>query len=267
MNVVSNGVHLHFEDQGEGVPTLIFLHYWGGSARTWDAVVAALPARYRTVRPDLRGWGQSQRFETPATPIAFSLDAFADDVLNVVQALRLDHYVLVGHSMGGKIAQRIASRRPVGLSGMVLVAPAPPTPLNMPEDALAAMVRAYDSVASVELAIDHMLTARPLSPAQRQQVIEDSLQGMPDAKRAWPQFTSREDIAESVARIEVPVAVIAGTLDKVDSVTTLQAELLSRVPHAALHELTDIGHLSPLEAPSEVAAIIDQFIRQHRLAG
>lgn len=262
MKVDSNGVRIQVEDQGAGSPTLVFLHYWGGSSRTWNEVVAALPARYRTIRPDLRGWGASQDFAGQAS---FNLGDFADDVLGVIAALEVKDYVLVGHSMGGKIAQLIASRRPSGLAGLVLVAPAPPTPLNMPQQALDAMATAYDSEASVAMAIDHMLTAKPLSAAKRQQVIEDSLRGSPDAKRAWPQSTSRENISQQVSRIDVPVAVIAGELDKVDSVATLRDELLSRIPQAELHELADTGHLSPLESPSEVAAIIDQFIRQHGL--
>lgn len=262
MKVDSNGVRIQVEDQGAGSPTLVFLHYWGGSSRTWNEVVAALPARYRTIRPDLRGWGASQDFAGQAS---FNLSDFADDVLGVIAALDVKDYVLVGHSMGGKIAQLIASRRPSGLAGLVLVAPAPPTPLNMPQQALDAMATAYETEASVAMAIDHMLTAKPLSAAQRQQVIEDSLRGSPDAKRAWPQSTSREDISQQVSRIDVPVAVIAGVLDKVDSVATLRAELLGRIPQAELHELADTGHLSPLESPSEVAAIIDQFIRQHGL--
>jgi len=261
MKVASNGVSIHVEDQGAGSPTLVTLHYWGGAARTWDAVIAALPSRYRTVAPDLRGWGRSQAFD-PDITVTFSLEDFAEDVLTVVSALELKDYVLVGHSMGGKVAQLIASRRPTGLAGLVLVAPAPPTPLNIPQEALAAMATAYDSDTSVGMAIDHMLTARPLSVAQRRQVIEDSLRGTPDAKRAWPQSTSRENISQQITHIEVPTAIIAGELDRVDSVATLREALLSRVPHAALHELADTGHLSPLEAPSEVAAIIDQFVRQ-----
>ncbi|WP_455923619.1 alpha/beta hydrolase [Pseudomonas putida] len=260
MYINSNGVRLHVKDQGEGSPALIFLHYWGGSSSTWDAVVAALPSHWRIVRPDLRGWGNSQQTPPVQQSLSFTLDDFAADVMAIVDTLGLEHYVLIGHSMGGKIAQLIASRQPAGLVGLILVAPAPPGPLQLPAQALAAMATAYESEASVNGAIDHMLTAKPLSQDQRHQVVEDSLRGSPAAKTAWPQVTSREDISQHVASISVPTWVIAGALDKVDPVATLHSHLLSKIPHAQLHVLAETGHLSPLESPNQVAQLINAFI-------
>ncbi|WP_346830061.1 alpha/beta hydrolase [Pseudomonas abietaniphila] len=260
MHVDSNGVRIHVEDQGTGAPALVFLHYWGGSSRTWNAVVDALPITCRIVRPDLRGWGSSVTMPSSDGPVGYNLSDYAADVAAVVSALELDNYVLIGHSMGGKIAQLLASQRPSGLAGLVLVAPAPPGALQMPEEAKAAMASAYVSEASVGLAIEHMLTSRPLSPEQRRQVIEDSLRGTAEAKIAWPQSISQEDITHQVQAINVPTVVIAGERDQVDSVATLKAHLLPNIPHADFHELAGTGHLSPLESPVELAAIIGGFV-------
>jgi len=260
MLVDSNGVRIHVEDQGTGAPALVFLHYWGGSSRTWNAVVDALPITCRVVRPDLRGWGSSVTMPSWDRPVGCNLSDYAADVAAVVSALELDNYVVIGHSMGGKIAQLLASQRPSGLAGLVLVAPAPPGALQMPEEAKAAMASAYVSEASVGLAIEHMLTSRPLSPEQRRQVIEDSLRGTAEAKAAWPQSISQEDITHQVQAINVPTVVIAGERDQVDSVATLKAHLLPNIPHADFHELAGTGHLSPLESPVELAAIIGGFV-------
>jgi pimeloyl-ACP methyl ester carboxylesterase len=70
----------------------------------------------------------------------------------------------------------------------------------------------------------------------------------------------REDITAEVMSIDVPTIVISGELDQVDRVATLQAELMPRIPHAAMHILPGTGHLSPLEAPVEVARLIAQFV-------
>jgi pimeloyl-ACP methyl ester carboxylesterase len=107
-----------------------------------------------------------------------------------------------------------------------------------------------------------VLTAKVLSPKDREQVIEDSLRGAPQAKAAWPRSTSLEDITRDVAAIDVPTVVIAGELDRVDSVDLLKAELLSRVPQAVLHVLPGTGHLSPLEAPQELGGLIGAFAAQ-----
>ncbi|CAN7737421.1 alpha/beta fold hydrolase [Caballeronia sp. LjRoot31] len=255
MKVTSNGIQIHVKDQGNGRLPVVFLHYWGGSSRTWDDVIAALPTQYRTIAPDLRGWGNSD-----APSAGYALTDFADDVQQLIAAMKLDRFVLVGHSMGGKIAQLLASRRPQGLAGLVLVAPSPPVPLVLPAEARAAMEGAYQSRESVGMAIDQMLTAKPLSPKHREQVIEDSLRGAVQAKLAWPQSTSLEDISLDVAAIDVPTIVIAGELDRIDGTAILEAQLLTRIPHAVMHVLPDTGHLSPLESPMEVAGIIREFV-------
>ena len=66
-----------------------------------------------------RGWGKSDK-----TLAGYKLADLADEALSLVKALGIRQYVLVGHSMGGKVAQLAASRRPEGLSGLILVAPA-----------------------------------------------------------------------------------------------------------------------------------------------
>ena len=257
MFVASNGIRINVKEQGSGSPTLIFLHYWGGSSRTWDDVIAALPNRYHTVAPDLRGWGAS---EAPAS--GYALADFSNDVAEIIAALDIQNYILIGHSMGGKIAQLFASRQPRGLVGLVLVAPSPPVPLTLPAEIQAEMRVAYESRQSVEASIDHMLTAKALTPARREQVIEDSLRGAPQAKLAWPTSTSHEDITEEVTSISVPTIVIAGELDRVDSVELHKTEVLTRIPKSVIHVLPATGHLSPLESPKEVAAAIDAFARE-----
>ncbi len=255
MKIASNGIRIHVEEQGRGDLPLVFLHYWGGSSRTWKHVTGALAPSYRTIATDQRGWGLS---DAPAS--GYGLADLADDALGVIEALNLQRYVLVGHSMGGKAAQLLASRRPAGLAGLVLVAPSPPQPLAMPPEAREMMAGAYATRQSVEMAIDHMLTAKPLAPEDREQVIEDSLRGAPQAKAAWPRSTSLEDITAKVGAIEVPTLVIAGEQDRVDSVDLLRAELMPRIPNAVLHVLAGTGHLSMLESPAELARLIAEFV-------
>ena len=161
--------------------------------------------------------------------------------------------------MGGKVAQLMASRRPAGLAGLVLVAPAPPSPMIMPAQARETMAGAYASREAVEAAIDTMLTAKPLTADDREQVIRDSLQGAPQAKVAWPRSTSLEDIAAEVGNINVPTLVISGELDRVDPPIRLRSELLPRIPQAVMHVLPATGHLSMLESPDEVAEFIADF--------
>ncbi len=259
MNIASNGIKIHIEERGSGSPALVFLHYWGGSSRTWDHVVAQLAPGFRTIAVDQRGWGQSD-----APTVGYGLAGLADDALGVIQALGLDRYILVGHSMGGKVAQLIASRRPEGLAGVVLVAPSPPSPMNLPLEVRERMVAAYASRESIIATVNQMLTANGLNSDDLERVIADSLAGAPAAKAAWPLSTSQEDITSAVGGINKPTLVISGDLDRVDRIEMLKQELLPRIPQAQLQVLAGVGHLSPLEAPMEVAKLIWDFA--HELA-
>jgi pimeloyl-ACP methyl ester carboxylesterase len=78
---------------------------------------------------------------------------------------------------------------------------------------------------------------------------------------AWPRATSLENIASQVGLINVPTVVIAGELDKVDTIDTLRRELLTRIPHASLEVVPSTGHLSMLESPEDVAQLINDFVK------
>ncbi|WP_250471905.1 alpha/beta fold hydrolase [Caballeronia sp. GAFFF1] len=255
MKIETNGTRIHVTQRGSGDIALVFLHYYGGSSRTWDGVADELGDRYRIVATDHRGWGHS---DAPAN--GYGIADLAADAEGVIGALGLRRYMLVGHSMGGKVAQLIASRRPKGLQGLVLVAPSPPSPMRLSEQERATLSGAYVSRESVEFVIDHVLTGRPLDAARRERVIEDSLKGAPQAKAAWPEIGMSEDLTAAVASIDVPTVVISGELDRVDRMDTLQNELLPRIPHAAMVVLPGVGHLSPLETPTDIARVIARFV-------
>lgn len=254
MKITSNGISIYVEEQGSGELALVFLHYYGGSSRTWKYVTAPLAKTYRTIAIDQRGWGESD------APIrGYSLADHADDAIGVIDALGLRRYVLVGHSMGGKVAQLLASRRPKGLVGLVLVSSSMPTPLMLPAAMQEAILTAYSTRQTVEMAIDQNLTAKPLTLEDREQVIADSLRGAPPAKQAWPVSSSQEDISEQVKAINVPTLIIACELDKVDTVEITRLEIVPRITNANLEIVAGTGHLSPLESPTELVRLIDQF--------
>jgi pimeloyl-ACP methyl ester carboxylesterase len=157
MERTTNGIQLNVRDEGKGEPSLLFLHYWGGSSRTWDPVINSLKTDFRCVAYDHRGWGKSDKPET-----GYSVHDLAEDAEALTQTLGLTRYVLIGHSMGGKVAQLLAAKRPVGLEALILVAPAPPTPINVPEAQRKQMIQAYQHREAVEFLIQNVLTAVPL---------------------------------------------------------------------------------------------------------
>jgi pimeloyl-ACP methyl ester carboxylesterase len=252
------GGQVHAEvREGDG-PALIFLHYWGGSRRTWGPVLQRLDPGQGFVAYDQRGWGESA-----SVPGPYDLEQLADDAQRVIDALGLSGYVLVGHSMGGKVAQLLAARKPKALIGVVLVAPAPPAPpapIGVTEQVLEAVSHAYDSEEAVLQGIDQMLTHSALTAELRRQVVQDSLRGGEQARLAWPRQGMVRDLSAGVAAIDVPVLVLGGSHDKVDPLAVLANHLLPLIPTASLSALVGTGHVSPLEVPDQVAARIGAFV-------
>ncbi|WP_233209138.1 alpha/beta hydrolase [Mycobacterium sp. ENV421] len=235
---------------------MLFLHYWGGSARTWEPVLAHLDSRTPVASYDHRGWGRSNTL-----PGRFDLAQLTEDAIAVVNALAAD-VVLVGHSMGGKVAQLVAAENLVTVKGLILVAPAPPEPPStITPQFQRELSTAYDNPETVAGVVDHVLTANPLTAAVRAAAIEDSLASAAAARTEWPLHGIAEDITAAAGRISVDTVVVAGSKDLVEPVEVLREHLEPFIVTARTHVVIESGHLIPLEAPK---ALADQLER-HRV--
>ncbi len=252
----ANGVDLNLVERGTVAPTLLFLHFWGGSSRTWASVIDKLSGEYRCIAVDFRGWGRSAKDVGP-----YDLDTLAADVLALVAALGLEEFAIVGHSMGGKVAQLVAARRPAGLKQLILMAPAPPTPLHVPEDQRRQMLDSYQTREGAEMVVG-ILSALPLTQEQREQVMDDILVGSPDAKRVWTEEGMTQDIAAQASTIAVPIHVIVGSEDRIEEEASLRDAFGKVLPGASFAVIQGAGHLAPLEATAEVASAIREAQRR-----
>lgn len=254
MKVAVNGINLNVSDDGSGDHALVFMHFWGGSSREWSAVIEGLSTRYRCVALDARGSGLSDAPES-----GYRIADLADDVQGVIAAMKLESYVLVGHSMGGKTAQVLAARRPEGLKGLALVASSPASPMKIDAAQREQMKGAYTNAESVNWVLDNVLTSSPISDKDRETLVADALRTSSSAREGWVEVGIQEDYSHEVAKIDVPVAVIAGEEDKIDPLPIVQAHILPLFEHPETHFLKHKGHLLPIEAPKELVAILSKF--------
>ena len=108
------GGRVHYLVGGAG-PTLVLVHGLGGSATNWCELGPLLAGRYRVVIPDLPGHGRSDPL-----PAVSGLRSFADRVLAVMEVEGGVPAPIIGHSLGGLVALRLALRRPEAVSALVL---------------------------------------------------------------------------------------------------------------------------------------------------
>lgn len=246
---------MYYEDTGNGDVAVVFLHYFGSSGGAWQALAAALNDKVRCIIPDLRGFGKS-----PATGNAFRVSNYADDVAQLIDSLRLEKYVVAGHSMGGKIAMALAARHPAGLQSLALLAPSPPTPEPMSDDARDELRQMFGDREKIEAHLKK-LCVQPLSEDVLRRESSQHLMASADAWNAWIDSGSREDIAGDMAAIDVPVLVVGGEKDDGITPELLRREVIARIHQARMEILAETGHLLPLERHAELASLLNDWLK------
>jgi pimeloyl-ACP methyl ester carboxylesterase len=116
--LLPNGIRIAYAEFGDpsGSPTLL-LHGFTDSARSWSLVAPYLAKRFRLIAPDLRGHGQSDK------PVGcYTIPEMAHDMLLLILALGIAPVHVVGHSLGGRLAQALAERWPRSIRKVVLMA-------------------------------------------------------------------------------------------------------------------------------------------------
>jgi len=117
-NVVtsSDGVEIRFDRQGNGSPTLVFVHGWANNRSIWEAQLAHFSEKYEVVNIDLPGFGDSGNNRQ-----YFTIGSFGEDVATVISKLNLEQVVLIGFSMGAPVVIETANRVPELTTGVVLI--------------------------------------------------------------------------------------------------------------------------------------------------
>ena len=240
------------------LPTLILLHALGGSARSWNVVVAKL-AGFDCVQLDLPGFGYATADSEP------SIEQTVDSVIHAIRMRSPRRWMLVGHSMGGKIASIVARRAEqgtdglAGLVGVVLLAASPPAPEPIDEQRRDAMIGWVTdgpiSEAHAAAFVDENV-ANPLAPAYRHAAIEEVMRSDRHAWLGWLQRGSREDWSDVVGVLQTPAMVVAGSEDGDLGIDAQRRLNGPHYPRARIETVAGAAHLLPIERPDAVAALI-----------
>jgi pimeloyl-ACP methyl ester carboxylesterase len=234
---------------------LVFLHYFGGSDREWDGLTAAMRDKHPCLALNLRGHGgkgDGDGYER-------GIDALVYDAAAEIEEARLSHYVVVGHSMGGKVALALTARQPEGLRGLFLLAPSPPTPKPISDRDRAESLASWGDREASRICLQR-ITNLPITAEAATRFTEDNLRTTEAVWSWWYRTGSREDISDRMTEIIVPVSVIAGSEDSVISPEVQKSETASALADSRLNLIPGAGHLLTDEAPHSVEAVLRQFL-------
>ena len=230
---------------GAGTPVL-FAHSFGGSSAQWSLQVKHASESRRAVALDLHGHGQSDA----STGAPYDVASFADDIANTADAVGLERFVLVGHSLGGAAAISYAADYPQRVAGLVLVA----TPGRLPDEQVRGVLRSLDQdYDGTMLSIWKRLLANA-TPATRRMVEGES--------DRMPEKVARKIIGATFEFDPAPgLEAYGGPRLTISTPQEGPMQELHQLVRGVDHETVDgTSHWIQLDAPDRFNEILDGFL-------
>lgn len=246
----NEGVQLCIEQRGSGPRHVLMLHGWISARRMWYDVADRLDLdRFTLHLLDFRGNGLSDRPDR-----GHDLHGYVSDARAALASI--DAPVLVaGHSMGGKVAQFLASERPAHLEKLLLVAPGTASGGRATQRHREHAMQTYGSRERIE-AYQRAAMTRDVDSAVMQRMVEDALVSQREHWSGWYDGGRFAEFAERLREIAVPVLCVGGSKDPLVPPSRLRRDVAQLIRGCVLVTLRDAGHNLPVEAPDEIARAI-----------
>ncbi len=262
------GLFLHVESEGSG-PPLLLLHGFTGTGRGLAEFSAPLRERFRCLRVDLVGHGQS---DAPRELGPYSMQRCVAQLARVLDALSLPRAHLFGYSMGGRCALALACAEPARVASLALVGAsagiADPAAraararddealaLSLERDGLPAFVARWMAqplfASQARLGDAFLARARAERLAQRAHGLANSLRGMGSAAQA-PLF-------DRLPQLALPVLLLVGAEDA--KFAAIARDLAARLPRARVAQIPQAGHAAQLENPGACLQALEAHLRE-----
>ncbi len=253
--------------QGSGDTAVLLLHGIGGGRSIWNDAAsgtarALAMAGYAAVAVDLPGYGDSEAMGAP------DLTAMVAGVRAVMSAVAARRTVLLGHSMGGMVAQELMARDPTGVDGLVLTCTSASfgkADGSWQAAFLAERLAPLDAGVGMAGMADRLvpgLVSPSASPEARAQA-RAVMGRVPEATyRAALRAIAGFDRREALGAIQVPTLLLAAEHDRTASPEVMQ-RMAARIPGSEYACLANAGHIANVEAPAAFNAAVLDFLQRH----
>ncbi len=275
---LSSGEELAYIDEGPTLPVtqadralapVVFIHGLSSYLPVWSAQLLALAPHRRVIAMDLPGYGKSS-----AGPYASTPSYYAEVVAQLLQHLKVAEAVLVGHSMGGQVAQVFALRYPYRVQRLVLAAPAGFE--HFTEKEQKGLEKHFDNFPILTAVIGRLYSrALGKSPVPGGLGIDERQYIYSNAGMAYAHTLARcikgmlaEPVYDYLEQLRMPTLVVFGDADTLIpnrlfhriSTSEVAEAAIRRMPQAQLQLLPGIGHFVQLEAPLLFTQYLMQFL-------
>jgi 3-oxoadipate enol-lactonase len=260
-----NGVTLHHQIIGatEGRPVVVFVNSLGTDFRIWRDVTVRLVGEFGMVLYDKRGHGLSDIGRTP-----YSIDDHVDDLIGLLEHLRVTNVIVCGLSVGGLIAQGVYQKRPDLVRALVLSGTAHKIGTAEMWDARIRAIYEEGVESIADMVLEKWFTPAFRTPdnaefvGYRNMLIRTPREGYTATCTA----IRDADFTEAAPKIDVPTICIVGDRDG-STPPALVGELAKLVPGALYQEISGAGHLPCIEQPVVMTDAIKLFIQKFTSEG
>ena len=251
ISVAGRQIHYKFNQQSAALPALILVHGAGGFCGSWPEAWLGDEgafATYPLYRIDLPGHGQSP------PPACKTIGEYAEIVANFAEALRLEKYVVVGHSMGAAIALQVAIDQPANLAGAVTIAGGATMPVSK-----AILNGLRDNFASTVGLINKFSWGNSAEANQKAAIEQQMLATGSPVLHADFAACAGFDVRGKLGGVNRPMLIIAGNNDKMMPLRFSEL-LVNSIPQSKLILFEKSSHFIHFEHPHRVAAIIARYL-------
>ena len=259
--VQAGPVRLEYLEQGHGLDTLVLVHGYASSAALWRYTLEHLSEdRFRVIVLNNRGAGESDHSssEGPFKEEDYSVETFANDLYNVTEALGLDGFTLVGHSMGGATVAQFALDHQSWIKGLALMNPAPLRGRDLKdgwEEELRVALKSPEPPAG-----DMGFQAPHVSDDFKQAVMADIARNPAERFIGGRRSMAGLRLRDRLNEIKVPTLVMGGDRDSTVGVDNILAEYQALPKsYRHLHFYHGTGHSPNVEVGRSVAEILGGF--------
>ncbi len=262
---LSNGLCLRYREKGNG-PVVLMLHGWTGGSWFFDSLIEHLSPEHRCIAPDLKGHGHSDK----PLDSSYTMAALVSETREFVDKLGLTNIAVIGHSMGGMIAQQLCLDHgsELGIRALVLLSTGPGSPVASKQlrrivKGMRRNIERHGTHAPKALARRVAITGYdPEFVKQAPEKIEfalDQAEKVPPDQRVdlFEDMSTNFCLLDRLSEITAPCLCICGTKDNLMPATELLAE---RIPNAKLVSLERAGHMICWEREAEVNQAVADFL-------
>ncbi len=256
---------IHHTVTGAGGTPIVFIHGFACGHSDWDAQVAHLSGRHRTIAVDLRGHGLS-----PGTAAECSIERYGADVAEVMHHLALPPAILMGHSMGCRVAIEAALQAPARTKALILV-DGSQFAAAMEASLKERFASAENYAALANALFKDMFTAKSARAAVDAVVARAGRLPRPIGEKLLTDLLRYDTtrLAASLAGLRLPVMAVQATFsnEKRERATLRRGQttpyldlLRATIPSVRTEIIEDTGHFPQLDEPARTNALIDAFL-------